>query len=73
MVATPSGADSIAFNNSGISSRSSASRFDVACKTMTAIENEGRFCWNERLRSTVTNTSNFCDTKASNRPLAIPV
>jgi hypothetical protein len=30
---------------------------DVACMTMTAIENEGRFRWNERSRCTVPHTS----------------
>ena len=44
MVATPAGADSIAFDSSGIRTRTSASRLDVARRTMTAIENAGRFC-----------------------------
>lgn len=46
----------------------SAIRFDGACKTATAMENFGRFCWKERLRSTVTNTSNSVAASWSNCP-----
>jgi hypothetical protein len=55
-VAVPRWATSMAASNSGTSGRSAASRLLRARKTMTAMFAATRFCWNERLRSTVTNT-----------------
>ncbi len=45
-------------DNCGTRPRRSERRLDRACSTITATEKRGRFCWNDRLRSTVTNASN---------------
>lgn len=45
-------------SRSGTSDWRSESRFVRARRTMTAMAKAGRFCWKDRLRSTVTNTSN---------------
>jgi hypothetical protein len=45
-------------SNWGIKLRRSPTRIDAARRTMTAIENRARSCWNGRLRSTVTKASN---------------
>lgn len=50
----------------------SASRFVGACRTITAMLNFGRFCWNDRFRSTVINTSNCCSARTISRPLLMP-
>src|SRR6185503_1758355 len=49
----------------------SASRFECACRTRTAMVNLGRFCWKERLRSTVIKTSNSFSARASSSPFLI--
>ena len=46
----------------------SASRFEGAFRTKTAISNLGKFCWKERFRSTVIKTSNSFSASASSSP-----
>src|SRR5262249_9036085 len=58
----------------GINGRVSASRFDGARSTITAIEYFAMFCWCTMLLSIVTSTSNRASTAlARSSPFSIPV
>src|ERR1051325_325433 len=50
----------------------SASRFDGAYRTKTAMLNLGNFCWNDRFLSTVINTSKSCSASVRSSPFLIP-
>src|SRR5215218_9921364 len=52
----------------GASGLRSANRFEYARRTKTAMLNLGKFCWNDRLRSTVIKTSNSFSARASSSP-----
>jgi hypothetical protein len=54
----PTFAEGSAARISGTRSFKSASRFVGACNTKTARLNWDKFCWNDKMRSTVMKTSN---------------
>ena len=73
IVACPGGAERMVASSFGTNSLRSASLFVGARRTTTAILSPLRFCWDERFRSTVTNTSNCCDASVSSSPFSIEV
>jgi hypothetical protein len=56
----------------GTSSFKSSSRFVGACKTKTAMLNRGKFCWRDKLRSTVMNISNCFSASVNRSPFFKP-
>jgi hypothetical protein len=67
-LAVPGGVASVAKRRLGGRDLRSASRLVRAWSTTTAIEKETRSCRKDRFRSTVTDTSNCADARASNSP-----